>query len=246
MQYRRILLARGAQKPVVPRPVFLIAMTYLGVACTLPSAAAFLLPAATPTPFSTSSSFSLSSSSASSVCGRQAAVLRTGQTAAAAAARLVVLMKGGKGDEDKDLSAEFSRRLEDEEESLPRVPIRKSSSPAPGGGVPQKVAQRSFSTMPKTQSYNKEDGTDYWMDEKVLEAEKRRKAKRKAPSPDQYPAEKIREEIVSPYKNNWILFISITIFSIAFFAFLFPEELQIPSITIPDFETGAAIPETIK
>jgi len=25
-------------------------------------------------------------------------------------------MKGGKGDEDKDLSAEFSRRLEDEEE----------------------------------------------------------------------------------------------------------------------------------
>jgi len=67
-----------------------------------------------------------------------------------------------------------------------------------------------------------------------------------APAPDQYPADKIREEIVSPYKNNWILFISITIFSIAFFAFLFPEELQIPSITIPDFETGAAIPETIK
>jgi len=45
-------------------------------------------------------------------------------------------------------------------QSLPRVPIRKSSSPAPGGGVPQKVAQRSFSTMPKTQSYNKEDGKE--------------------------------------------------------------------------------------
>lgn len=46
-------------------------------------------------------------------------------------------------------------------------------------------------------------------------------------NPDQFPAERIKSEIVSPYKNNWILFIAITIFSLAFFVYLFPEELQV-------------------
>jgi hypothetical protein len=79
-----------------------------------------------------------------------------------------------------------------------------------------------------TKSYSKESGEDYWMDEKDV---KLRKKKKKAPAPDQFPAERIKAEIVSPYKNNWILFIMITIFSLAFFGFLFPEELdRIPSI----------------
>lgn len=157
--------------------------------------------------------------------------------------------------------------------------------------------------MPKTNSINREDGTDYWMDEKDVKKEQAKKVKRKAPAPDQFPKERIRDEIVSPYKNNWILFIAITIFSIAFFTYLFPEELQvsscfaererergwvtghslpaaqanakcpscrglaptdyrsaylsttthihtyaflqIPSIRIPDFETGPAIPESL-
>jgi len=59
-------------------------------------------------------------------------------------------------------------------------------------------------------------GTDYWMDEKVVEAEKRRKAKRKVgllslpPSlPPSFPAS-------FPASPARIPIISITIFSIAF------------------------------
>lgn len=128
-----------------------------------------------------------------------------------------------------DLSAEFARRLEEDDEDAPAAPLpgrRRPPPPPKGAGTPQ-VAQRSFMTMPKTNSINREDGTDYWMDEKDVKKEQAKKVKRKAPAPDQFPKERIRDEIVSPYKNNWILFIAITIFSIAFFTYLFPEELQV-------------------
>lgn len=84
-------------------------------------------------------------------------------------------------------------------------------------------------TMPKTNSINRDLGTDYWMDEKDMKKEQAAKQvkQRKAAAPDQFPKERIRDEIVSPYKNNWILFIAITIFSLAFFVYLFPEELQV-------------------
>lgn len=39
----------------------------------------------------------------------------------------------------------------------------------------------------------------------------RKKAKARAPSPDQFAQSKMRAEIVSPYKQNWILAISIAI-----------------------------------
>ncbi|EWM23253.1 hypothetical protein Naga_100460g3, partial [Nannochloropsis gaditana] len=143
MAHHRILSRKPSPCPL------LLATTLLVSLALLPLAAGFLLP-------------SLPSSPAI----RQGALTdtgksRTGERSLAPLGRpryLGVRVKGGTEDDDRELAAEFSRRLEDEEESLPRVPIRKSSSPSPGGGVPQKVAQRSFATMPKTQSYNKEDG----------------------------------------------------------------------------------------
>jgi hypothetical protein len=50
-----------------------------------------------------------------------------------------------------------------------------------------------------------------------------------------YSESKLKDEIISPYKNNWILLVLITMFSLVFFGYLFPEELfQTPSIPIPD------------
>jgi hypothetical protein len=58
---------------------------------------------------------------------------------------------------------------------------------------------------------------------------------KKGPQYDLISEQRLKDEIISPYKNNWILFILITMFSLVFFGYLFPEELfQIPSIPVPD------------
>ena len=58
---------------------------------------------------------------------------------------------------------------------------------------------------------------------------------KKGPQYDLISEQRLKDEIVSPYKNNWILLILITIFSLVFFGYLFPEELfQVPSIPVPD------------
>ncbi|EWM23254.1 hypothetical protein Naga_100460g3, partial [Nannochloropsis gaditana] len=169
MAHHRILSRKPSPCPL------LLATTLLVSLALLPLAAGFLLPSLPSSPAIrqgkvTTYTLLVIWTHASGTCGyslRIAGALtdtgksRTGERSLAPLGRpryLGVRVKGGTEDDDRELAAEFSRRLEDEEESLPRVPIRKSSSPSPGGGVPQKVAQRSFATMPKTQSYNKEDG----------------------------------------------------------------------------------------
>lgn len=82
---------------------------------------------------------------------------------------------------------------------------------------------------------SKELGEDYWMDEEALKKEQeRRKQKRPTPQPGQVPDEKLWDEILSPYKQNWIGVISIAVVILATIVTKFPELLQTPTISIPD------------
>eukprot|EP00571_Detonula_confervacea_P001789 CAMPEP_0172316200 /NCGR_PEP_ID=MMETSP1058-20130122/27508_1 /TAXON_ID=83371 /ORGANISM="Detonula confervacea, Strain CCMP 353" /LENGTH=214 /DNA_ID=CAMNT_0013030457 /DNA_START=10 /DNA_END=654 /DNA_ORIENTATION=+ len=85
-----------------------------------------------------------------------------------------------------------------------------------------------------------EAGLDYWMEDGDLErerqrriAEKNRKLQNKSME-GAISKEKLRAEVVAPYKQNWIGMISVFIATLSFIATKFPELLQIPVIPIPD------------
>jgi len=46
--------------------------------------------------------------------------------------------------------------------------------------------------------------------------------------------EKLRDEIVAPYKQNWIGFFSMVVVILATIVTKFPEAVEIPVIKIPD------------
>ena len=46
--------------------------------------------------------------------------------------------------------------------------------------------------------------------------------------------DKLREEVVAPYKQNWIGFFSMMIVILATIVTKFPEAMEIPVINIPD------------
>jgi len=48
------------------------------------------------------------------------------------------------------------------------------------------------------------------------------------------PREKLREEVVAPYKQNWIGIISLSITILSAIGTNFPELMQLPIIPIPD------------
>ena len=50
--------------------------------------------------------------------------------------------------------------------------------------------------------------------------------------------EKLREEIVAPYKQNWIGIVSVCIVVLSAITTNFPELLQTPLIPIPDLTIG--------
>jgi len=51
---------------------------------------------------------------------------------------------------------------------------------------------------------------------------------------DTMPKEKLREEVVAPYKQNWIGIFSVFIVVLSVIGNAFPELLQNPIIRIPD------------
>lgn len=79
-------------------------------------------------------------------------------------------------------------------------------------------------------------GEDYWIDYSEVDKKKAQKeARAKAPAPDQFAQSKMKAEIVNPYKQNWILVISIVIVAIAGFVRINPGILDDPSIiTFPN------------
>ncbi|KAL7524756.1 hypothetical protein ACHAWF_001074 [Thalassiosira exigua] len=81
-----------------------------------------------------------------------------------------------------------------------------------------------------------EAGLDYWIDESDLEQERRRKvmARNRKPTEGSISEQKLREEVVAPYKQNWIGILSAFIVVLSAIGTSFPELLQIPVIPIPD------------
>jgi len=77
--------------------------------------------------------------------------------------------------------------------------------------------------------------------------QQKKKKSKKPVSPDRFSTERMKAEIVSPYKNNWILFVMITVFSLVLFGAFFPELLnKTLSLQIPDFEAPPATPFNLK
>jgi hypothetical protein len=70
---------------------------------------------------------------------------------------------------------------------------------------------------PLVSSRQKELGEDYWVDERELAVyEESRRQKTRFIDPGQIPAEKLWLEVLSPYRDNWIGLISVSIVAIAF------------------------------
>jgi hypothetical protein len=86
---------------------------------------------------------------------------------------------------------------------------------------------------PLVSSRSKELGEDYWIDEKDLERERQRIASRPL-DPGQIPEQKLWKEVLSPYRQNWIGYISVVFVILATIITKFPELLSTPPITIPD------------
>lgn len=91
-------------------------------------------------------------------------------------------------------------------------------------------------SRPLIPSNAKEKGQDYWVDEEALKREQEREAARIAArqSGNQVPDEKLWSEILSPYRQNWIGFISVFIITLAFIIQNFPELVENPIIQLPD------------
>eukprot|EP00565_Helicotheca_tamesis_P005043 CAMPEP_0185724310 /NCGR_PEP_ID=MMETSP1171-20130828/826_1 /TAXON_ID=374046 /ORGANISM="Helicotheca tamensis, Strain CCMP826" /LENGTH=183 /DNA_ID=CAMNT_0028392129 /DNA_START=267 /DNA_END=818 /DNA_ORIENTATION=+ len=89
---------------------------------------------------------------------------------------------------------------------------------------------------PLVRSSRIEAGEDYWIDEEDLKKSLERDeaiANRKAME-GEIPKEKLRTEVVAPYKQNWIGLFSVGIVTLAVIINKFPELLQTPVIPIPD------------
>ena len=100
-----------------------------------------------------------------------------------------------------------------------------------------------------------EAGLDYWIDEEDMERERerrialrKRRRRRYATTSSSSPwsstttetgggamsTDRLREEVVAPYKQNWIGLVSIFFAAMSAILTEFPELLQIPVIPIPD------------
>mmetsp|Transcript_6416 Transcript_6416/g.9373 ORF Transcript_6416/g.9373 Transcript_6416/m.9373 type:complete len:183 (+) Transcript_6416:44-592(+) len=81
-----------------------------------------------------------------------------------------------------------------------------------------------------------EKGEDYWIDGRDLEKEEARQqaVKNRLAMEGEIPKKKLQQEIVAPYKQNWIGLISVAIVVIATIISQNPELFESPLIPIPD------------
>lgn len=87
---------------------------------------------------------------------------------------------------------------------------------------------------PLIKSEAREQGVDYWMDEQELKSYNARQKALRERDPGQVPDEKLWKEVLSPYKQNWIGWVSVFFVIITTIITKFPELLQSPIISIPD------------
>lgn len=81
-----------------------------------------------------------------------------------------------------------------------------------------------------------EAGLDYWIDEGDMRRERQRRiaVKNRKSTEGSISEEKLREEVVAPYKQNWIGVFSVFVAVLSAVGTKFPELLQTPVIPIPD------------
>ena len=84
---------------------------------------------------------------------------------------------------------------------------------------------------PLVRSNAREAGEDYWIDPEAARVAAERASRIRAPDPGQIPKEKLWIEVLSPYKQNWIGLISVSIMALAFIFKNFPEVIDPPLIT---------------
>jgi len=91
-------------------------------------------------------------------------------------------------------------------------------------------------TRPLVRSVSVEAGEDYWIDEDDLRKslEREQAIKNRKPMEGEISKEKLRTEVVAPYKQNWIGVISVFIIFLATIIKQFPDLLLSPIIAIPD------------
>ena len=80
----------------------------------------------------------------------------------------------------------------------------------------------------------KEQGLDYWIPEDELVRYQQVEEAKRLRDPGQVSNEKLMTEVLSPYRQNWIGVISVSIVVIAALIKNFPELLNSPTINIPD------------
>lgn len=81
----------------------------------------------------------------------------------------------------------------------------------------------------------REAGEDYWIDLEELKREQERAERRRLRDPGQIPDQKLWTEVLSPYRQNWIGLISVSIIAFAFIFKYFPEVINPPVIAdIPE------------
>lgn len=81
----------------------------------------------------------------------------------------------------------------------------------------------------------REAGEDYWIDLEDLKREQEKSERRRLRDPGQIPDQKLWTEVLSPYRQNWIGLISVSIIAIAFIFKYFPEVINPPVIAdIPE------------
>jgi len=91
-------------------------------------------------------------------------------------------------------------------------------------------------TRPLVRSRSVEAGEDYWIDEEEMKKSLERKhaIKNRQSMEGEISQQKLRDEVVAPYKQNWIGYFSVFIVVLATIVTQFPELLNTPLIPIPD------------
>jgi len=91
-------------------------------------------------------------------------------------------------------------------------------------------------SKPLVQSAAIEAGEDYWIDEKELEEFLRRANEilNRKPAEGEIPKDKLWEETLAPYRQNWIGTLSVISIIFATIVTKFPDLLDPPSPLIPD------------
>lgn len=84
-----------------------------------------------------------------------------------------------------------------------------------------------------------ESGEDYWVDVDMVRLQepglgKGGKVKRKGKKIDEGLKDKLKEEVVSPWKDNWILRVGIVVVILVLLVWVFGGEESVPIIKVPD------------